>query len=112
MSDAVKILLGAVAGATAAGIVWYFARINLDKSLTAGAEQLAAELGTGHAEMTRRLAAGERQLTTQLQAQIDTQVPPVVQRTIDATFRRYGITPDTGRRIDRALALAERVGVL
>lgn len=112
MSTPLKIFLAALAGAAAGRLVWYFAENSLNKSLDRGADQLAAQLGTGRAELERRMAEGEQQLVTQVRAQIGTQVPPLVRSTIDDTLSRYGITPDTGRRIDRAFALAERVGVL
>jgi hypothetical protein len=105
-------LLAALGGAVAAGAVWYFARRSLDASLAAGGAELRTKLGAGSADLEGRLRTARADLQNQLKAQINAQVPPEVDRTIRATLLSYNITPTTGRRLDTALAAAERAGWL
>ncbi len=112
MHWSLRLGLGALAGALAGWIVWSYAKKQLDAEFQKGAGQLSEELGEGRRALEQRLAAGRRQLQREVQHRVDTAVPPVVRRTIDQTLSRYGITRTTGQRINRVLALAERVGVI
>ena len=103
--------LGALAGAGVTWLVWRWASVKLDKQLTAGAEQLVAQMSAGEAEFEQRLARGRQELTRQVQREVEARVPQAVSNTIVQTLARYNITPETGRQIDEAFRLAEQAGV-
>jgi len=106
------VLFGAGAGALVALGVWALASKRLDARFTAGAKQLDQELGHGRSTLEARLAAGRRELDHRIRVQVENEVPPRVQTAMAQTLARYGVTPDTGRRVALALAAAERAGLL
>jgi hypothetical protein len=108
----ISVLVGAGAGALVGFGVWWYASRQLEQGLVTGTQQLASQLGMGTAELQHRLDAGAQQLHDELAQQVAAQVPPAVRTQIESTFRNYGITPQTGARIDRLLSLAERLGAI
>lgn len=84
------LMWGAVGGALGAGLVWFLANRAIDQQLQRGAADLRP----------------------QVQAAVQEQVPPAVRAELEATLRRYNITPQTGRQLDAALTLANRAGLI
>jgi hypothetical protein len=95
---AVPVLVGAIAGGAVATVAWYFTNRAIDKQLASGGRAL--------------LASAERELTAEASALIAREVPPRVRTELEATLRRYNITPDTGRQISTVLSYADRVGLI
>lgn len=92
------ILVGALAGGLVATVAWYFTNRAIDKQLAQG----------GHA----LLESAERELNAEASALIAREVPPRVRAELEATLRRYNITPETGRQISTVLSYADRVGII
>ncbi len=106
-------VLLAFAGGTVGGvIVWLVARAALNKELESGAVALSRELGSGRGELEARLARGRAELSNQIKLEVNATVPPLVRAEMIRTLGQYGITPQTGQRIDAALRAAERLGWL
>lgn len=101
-------VIGALGGALVGAGVWYFAARRLDASLEQGSARLAQDLGIGAEQLRSELARGREQLRAQVTAQVQAQVPDV----IDQRLELYGITPAMIRNVERALAYGERAGVL
>lgn len=105
-------LWAALGGTLAAIGVWVFVRRGVDDALARGGADLRARLGAGGADLERQLTRARLELGNEVKVAVLREVPPQVETTIRATLASYGITPDTGRRIDAVLAAAERLGVL
>ena len=104
--------IGVAGGLLGALAVWAFASYTLDSQLQKGAADLASGLDIGRSELESRLGAGRTQLQQAIRAEVATQVPPVVRRELEATLRRYNITPTTGRQISSVLTIAESMGLI
>ena len=100
--------LGALGGILVGAGVWYFARRKLDASLATGEAQMAQDLGMGAEQLRAELARGREQLRAQVTAQMQAQVPDV----IDQRLALYGITPSMVRNVERVLDYGARAGVL
>ncbi len=85
-----SIIWGALGGAAAAGLVWLIANRAIDYQLRAG-------------------AAG---LEPQVREAVREQVPPAVRAELEATLRRYNITPQTGQSINSLLSAADSAGLI
>lgn len=107
-----SILWGAVAGVAAGVVLWWVISRQLDEQLTTGVEQVATRLGVGRDELQRRLLAGRAELEDAIRAQLEREVPPLVQSQVASTLASYGLTPTTGRRLEQVLALADRMGLI
>ena len=108
-----RAILLALAGGTIGGVVvWLVARSTLNASLEEGAVELSGQLGAGRGELDRRLAQGRIELGNQIKAEVNATVPPLVRTELVRTLGAYGITPQTGQRLDAALRVAERLGWL
>lgn len=84
MNDAVKTaLVGAVAGGFTVGLIMIFASKKVDE-----------------------------QLERVLKQTVDREVPPRVRAELESTLRGYGLTPETGQRINQLLRSADRLGVI
>jgi hypothetical protein len=105
-------LWAALGGTVAALGVWALVRRGLDNALERGGADLRERLGAGGADLERQLTRARNDLGTEIKVAVLREVPPQVEQTIRSTLTSYGITPDTGRRLDLALAAAERLGVL
>ena len=81
---------GAVGGGLAAGFVWLIANRAINRQLQQGASELRPQILTAVRE----------------------QVPTAVRAELIATLTRYNITPDTGRQLSAALALAQTAGLI
>ena len=95
-ADGKTFLLAAGVGTVAAVVVFQIASRELDRQLARGGEGL--------------IQAAEGQLRSSMQRQLQQQVPPMVRAEVVSKLSEYGITPQTGRRIDRALVAIERLG--
>jgi hypothetical protein len=91
-------LISAACGAVAAYVVWRYGSAQIDKQLAAGGSRLLRDI--------------RPELTGMIGTELTRQVPPMVRTEIRSTLSSYGITPTTGRRIDRVLVLAERTGII
>ncbi len=89
-------LWAAAIGSVSAFVVFKVVGYVLDKQLATGGRGLLQSVAP--------------ELERQIDSQLQTQVPPMVRREIQAKLTDYGITPTTGRRMDRALASMERLG--
>ena len=87
-------LIGGVAGAASAGLVWFIASKQLDKQFDAASAEV---LTRGEAE---------------LRATLEREIPLRVGTEIDRKLADVGITRDTGRQIANLLALTERIGLI
>ena len=105
-------LLGGIAGAGIAWLVWLYASKKLDEQLSAGGSELSTGIATGRSELVARLNAGEIQMQQQIRAAVAREVPPTVRSTLDAKLREYNITPETGRRLSALLTVGEGAGLL
>jgi hypothetical protein len=108
----VPLVIGVGAGALVGLGVWVFASWQLNRSFQSGSDDLARELGVGSDELARRFEAGREELRRELAAQVESQVVPAVRSEIDAKFRQYNITPETGRLMNQALLAAEALGII
>lgn len=106
------VLLGAAGGLAAGVVVALFASRTLDQKLTEGSATLSERLGSGREELEAAFAEGRRDLERLVSERVRVEVPPVVRREVEASFARYGLTPDTGRQIAQVLSYAERAGLL
>lgn len=91
-------LYGLLGGAAVGGLVWWIAHRSLEKELERGG--------------TRLLIAVQPELQSQVRAAIDREVPALVQSTMRVELARVGIDATTGRRLNEALALMERMGAI
>jgi hypothetical protein len=91
-------LYGVAGGAVVGGVVWWFA-----------SRSLKAELSRGGAQL---LIAVQPELQSEIRSTLDAEVPRLVQASLRSELARYGIDPATGQRINQALTLLERTGVL
>jgi len=85
-----ELVIGAVGGGMAAGLVWFIANRAIDSQLQRG-------------------AAG---LEPQVRAAVQAAVPPAVRQEIVMTMARYNITPQTGQMINSTLTLARSAGII
>ena len=85
-----SLLLGALGGGFAAGVVWLVANRAINAQLQAGAADLAP----------------------QVRQAVQEQVPPAVRRELEETLRRYNITPQTGQQLNAVLGLADTMGLI
>lgn len=99
--------LGALGGAALGAGVWWFAARQLDASLSQGSARLAADLGTGQEQLRAELARGREALAAQVRAQVQAEVPAV----IDSRLGDWGITPQMIRNVERVLDYGRRAGV-
>lgn len=106
------ILLGLAGGALGGALVAVYAGRQLDQKLATGSAELTGQFGAGRAELDRALAAGRAELDQTVRARVTAQVPPIVRNEVKTVLDSYGLTPATGRRINQALAYAERAGLL
>jgi len=98
--------LGVLTGALAGGGLWLIARRSIDAQFQQGAEQLAAQVVGGSANLQQQLERGRAELT----AQIRSTVPAQVDQTIRNTLSTYGITPQMGQRFATIVAYAQSHG--
>ena len=108
MRGYVAFALGAVGGGLVGGAIWYFASRKLDASFEQGEARLAQDLGIGAQQLRAELAQGRTQLVAQVTAQVQAQVPDV----IDERMALYGVTPQMVRNVEQVLAYGRRAGVL
>lgn len=98
MKPLAALLLGAIAGGAVAAGAWLWISKQMDKAFEEGSRDLLAQARP----------AMEREIRQQLQSQI----PPLIDRQMTETLNRYGITPQTGAQLSRALTAAERIGLI
>lgn len=103
-----KTLFWAGLGGTLAALgVWMIASRQLDKQFANGGAQLRSQLSTGSTDLRRQLEAGRQELITEVQRQVDAQVPLATERAIRRTLSDYGITPNTATDIRRLAAATD-----
>lgn len=85
-----SLLLGMLGGAFGGGVVWLVANRMIDAQLQQGA----------------------RGLEPQVREAVQAQVPQAVRQELEATLRRYNITPTTGQQINALLGLADTMGLI
>lgn len=98
--------LGVLAGALAGGALWFIARRSIDSQFQQGAQQLAAQLTGGSANLQQQLDRGRAELA----AQIRHDVPAQVDSALRTTLSTYGITPQMGQRFATIVAYAQSHG--
>lgn len=91
-------LVGGAGGALATVAAWAVFSKMLDRQF----DQAAAQM----------IQRGEAEMTRELRATLDREIPARVGTAIDQKLAEAGITRDTGRQISALLALAERTGIL
>lgn len=106
------IAAGAAGGLLGAVAVWFIASTFVDKQFQKGAADLASGLDVGRTELESRLRGGRTELVAAIRTEVASQVPPTVRRELEATLRRYNITPTTGRQISEVLNIADRLGIV
>lgn len=87
-------LVGLVAGAAGAGVVWFIANRQLDQQF----DRASAEV----------LTRGE----SELRRTIEREIPERVGTTIDQKLREAGINRETGQRLAQVLQLADNIGLI
>ena len=97
-SNIVAGLIGALGGAVVTFAVWKIASSQLDREFDRAAAQI--------------LERGEAQLRQEIVRTLDAEIPRRVDAEMAQQFRNMNMTPETGRQLANALALAERVHLI
>jgi hypothetical protein len=84
------VLFALLGGATGATVLWFIASRALDAQLRGGVAQITPEIS----------------------AAVQREVPPAVRAEMESTLRRYNITPQTGQQISSILNLVAGTGLL
>lgn len=106
------LLVGSAAAALTALLVWRFADRRLRTELTSGGTELTRQLASGSTQISTEALAARDRVLRQLDAAIGTQILPQVTRQVQQQLTANGITKDRVDRLSRALELAERAGVI
>lgn len=91
-------VFGAIGGGIATGLAWLVVSRAIDRQFASEARDLVSQV--------------RPDLEAEIRAELDREVPPRVEAELRETLAEYGLTPDTGRRIDTLLSYADRIGLL